>query len=71
VDSSPQKREPVKSVLNDPFLQLFLAQRQSALMLVDALERALGITPTTAEIRQWYKSSHAEKPGIGYNRIEP
>jgi hypothetical protein len=41
--------------------------RQALLMQVDALERVLGIMPTTAEIRRLYKegkigSSVVEKP---------
>lgn len=33
------------------------AFRQALLMMVDAIERGLHITPTTAEIRAMYKAS--------------
>ena len=37
------------------------AFRQALLMMVDAIERGLGITPTTAEIRQNWKQQHLAK----------
>lgn len=35
----------------------WLGFRQSLLLAVDCIERLLNISPTTAEIRQWYKAS--------------
>jgi hypothetical protein len=32
--------------------------RQAVLLVCDAVEKGLGITPTTAEIRQWWKDAH-------------
>lgn len=37
------------------------AFRQALLMMVDAIERGLGINPTTAQIRQWYKTHTSEE----------
>lgn len=34
---------------------LLMAVRQSFLHMVDAIEKRLGVSPTTAEIRNWYK----------------
>jgi hypothetical protein len=37
------------------------AFRQALLMMVDAIERGLGISPTTAEIRSMYKTQISSK----------
>lgn len=37
--------------------RMLLQVRDSDLSRVDAIERKLGISPTTAQIRRWYKSS--------------
>jgi len=37
--------------------EFWLAMRQALLMLVDALERELGISPRTAELRKTRKES--------------
>jgi hypothetical protein len=63
VTPSPPNPEP--SVLNSTTLQLFLSMRQALLMQVDALERVLGIVPTTAEIRRLYKEGKIGSPVEG------
>lgn len=35
--------------------QMLLAIRNARLLEVDAIEKQLGVSPTTAEIRRWYK----------------
>jgi hypothetical protein len=35
--------------------EFWIAVRQALLMLVDAVERKLQMSPTTSEIRQWHK----------------
>jgi hypothetical protein len=62
---TPSPPSPKPSVLNDTTLQLFLSMRQALLMQVDALERVLGIMPTTAEIRRLYKESKIGSPVEG------
>ena len=56
-----QSTPPVVDLIqNKDFLYPF---RQALLMMVDAIEVALGITPTTAEIRRMYKNRVKEDKG--------
>jgi hypothetical protein len=42
-------------MFSDEYKQFWHAFRQALLMMVDAIERGLGISPTTAQIREEYK----------------
>ena len=42
---------------SDADAEFWLAIRQALLMLLDVLERKLGIRPTTAEIRKWHRNN--------------
>ena len=44
----------------------WLSVRQGILLVVDAIERFLGISPTTAEVRAMYKAS--KRGGDGTDR---
>ena len=44
----------------------WLSVRQGILLVVDAIERFLGISPTTAEVRAMYKA--AKRGGDGTDR---
>lgn len=48
---------------------LLMALRKSYLEVVDALERALGITPRTAEMRQQARA--IQRNGCGRDTIKP
>lgn len=41
--------------------QFWHAFRQALLMMVDAIEKGLGISPTTADIRQWWKQQQQKQ----------
>jgi hypothetical protein len=44
--------------------KMLLSVRDAELAKIDAIERLLGITPTTSEIRKWFKQ---EKRGNDYD----
>ena len=48
-------------MIDDTHRQLEMDKRQAFLMLVDSIERALGIEPRTAELRRIVKESKREK----------
>jgi hypothetical protein len=43
--------------------------RHLCLSFVDLLERRLGISPRTAEIRKWYKADHRQREDLNGESI--
>ena len=54
VDTNP---EGVGMATDERTAAFWIAFRQGLLLIVDSIERYMGISPTTAEVRQLYKAA--------------